>query len=59
MDLLNNVVGTATGYDLDDRGIGVRLPVGSRIFSSPHRPDRLWGTSSLLSNGYRGLFPRE
>jgi hypothetical protein len=25
-------VGIATGYGLDDRGVGVRVPVGSRIF---------------------------
>jgi hypothetical protein len=25
--------------------------LSSRIFSSPHRPDRLWGPSSLLYNG--------
>jgi hypothetical protein len=31
------------------------LPVWSRIFSFPRRPDRLWGPSNLLSNGYRGL----
>jgi hypothetical protein len=48
----------STGYGLDDRGVGVRAPVESRIFSSPRRPDRLWGTSNLVSNGYRGLFPR-
>jgi hypothetical protein len=24
-----------TGYDLEDGGIGVRVPVGTRIFSSP------------------------
>jgi hypothetical protein len=27
---------------------------GKRFFSAPQRPDRLWGTLSLLSNGYRG-----
>jgi hypothetical protein len=34
----NSVVGIATGYGLDDRGVGVRVPVRSRIFSSPQRP---------------------
>jgi hypothetical protein len=29
----DNVVGIATGYGLDDRGVGVCVPVGSRIFS--------------------------
>jgi hypothetical protein len=43
---------------LDDRGVGVRVAVESRIFSSPDRPDRLWGPTNLLFNGYRGLFPR-
>jgi hypothetical protein len=40
---LLKAVGIATGYGLDDRGFGVRVPEGSRIFSSPCRPDWLWG----------------
>jgi hypothetical protein len=47
-------VGIATGYGLDDRGVGVRVPLGSRIFCSPRRPDRLSDPRILLSNGYRG-----
>jgi hypothetical protein len=47
-------VGIATSYGLDDRGVEVRVPVGSRIFSSPSSPDRLWGPLNLLSNWYRG-----
>jgi hypothetical protein len=49
-------VGTVTGYGLDDRGVGVRVAVGLRIFTSPSRPDRLrlWGPPNLLFNGYRG-----
>jgi hypothetical protein len=47
-------VGIATRYGLNDRNVGVRVPAGSKMFSSPQRPDRLWGPPSLLSNGYRG-----
>jgi hypothetical protein len=46
----DSAVGTVTGYGLDDRGVGVRVPVGSRIFSYPRRPDRLWDPPILLSN---------
>jgi hypothetical protein len=44
----DSVVGIATSYGLDDRGVGVRVPVGSRIFFSP---------PNLLFNGYGGFFP--
>jgi hypothetical protein len=40
----DNVVGIATGYGLDDREIGVRIPIGSRIFTFLCRPDQLWGS---------------
>jgi hypothetical protein len=52
----DSVVCIATGYGLDERGFGVRVPVGSRIFFSPRRPDRLWGPPSLLTNGTMRFF---
>jgi hypothetical protein len=39
-------VSTTTGYGLDGRWVGVRVPVGSRFFSS-RRPDGFWGPSNL------------
>jgi hypothetical protein len=36
----------------------VQFLAGARDFSSLTRPDRLWGPSSLLFNGYRGSLPR-
>jgi hypothetical protein len=36
------VVGIVIGYGLDDRGVGVPVPVGSRISNFIYRPDRLW-----------------
>jgi hypothetical protein len=44
-----SVVGIGTGYWLHNRRVGVRVPVGSIIFSS-HRPDRFRGPPNLLSN---------
>jgi hypothetical protein len=37
-------------YGLEDGGVGVRVPAGSTILTSPYRPDRLWGPP-------RGSFP--
>jgi hypothetical protein len=54
----DSTVSIATGYGLDDQQVGVRVPVGARIFISPWPPDRLWGLPSLLYRGYRELFPR-
>jgi hypothetical protein len=49
----DSVVGIATGWGLDDRGVGFRVLVESKMFSSPRLPDRLWGPPNLF-NGYRG-----
>jgi hypothetical protein len=54
----DSAIGISTGYGLDGRGVGVRVPVGARFFAPPRRPDRFWGQPSVLSNGHRGLFPR-
>jgi hypothetical protein len=37
---LDSSVGIATGYGLEGRGVGVRVPVVSRLFSSPRRPEQ-------------------
>jgi hypothetical protein len=42
--------GVATGYGLDYRRVGVRVPVVSRLFPSQRRPDRPWGSPNLLSH---------
>jgi hypothetical protein len=34
---LRSTVGIATGYGLDDQGVGVQVPIGSRIFSTTSR----------------------
>jgi hypothetical protein len=53
----DSAVGIATGYGLDEWEAGVRAPVGSKIFTSPRRPDWLWGPPNLLYNGHQELFP--
>jgi hypothetical protein len=54
----DGAVGIATAYGLDDCGVGVRVPLYSRHFSSSRRPERMWVPPNLLANGYRGPFPR-
>jgi hypothetical protein len=36
---------------------GLDYRQGQGFLSAPSRPDRFWGSSSLLSSEYRGLFP--
>jgi hypothetical protein len=54
---LTDAVSIGTGYGLDGGGVGVRVPVASRIFTTSSRP--ALGPPSLLWNRHRGLFPRE
>jgi hypothetical protein len=54
----DSAIGIVTGNGLDNRNDGVRAPARARVFSSPCRPDRLWSSSSLLYNEYRGHFPQ-
>jgi hypothetical protein len=54
----DSVVGIATGYGLDDRGVGFRVQLASRILSSPLRPDRptqlpIQGVPGTLSPGVK------
>jgi hypothetical protein len=53
----DSAVGIATGYGLDDRGVGFRVPVVDRIFSSPRRLDRFWGPPASYPIGTGGSFP--
>jgi hypothetical protein len=50
-DIRDSVVGIATGYGLDNQGVGVRIQEGSRIFSFPRLQDLVWVPTSLISNG--------
>jgi hypothetical protein len=52
-------VSIVSGYGLDDRAIWVRsLAEVGNSFLYRLCPHRLWGSPSLLYNGYRGSFPR-
>jgi hypothetical protein len=51
-------VGTSTDYGLDDWAVGVRVTVGSRINTSPHRSDPISGTNPASHPmGTGGSFP--
>jgi hypothetical protein len=49
-------VGLATGLLAGGRRSLSSSPSGSRIVTSPCRPNRLWRPPNLLYNGYRGSF---
>jgi hypothetical protein len=51
-----STVGIATGYRLDDQGVGVRVPIASRILTCSYCPDRFLGPPNLLSIGYQEFF---
>jgi hypothetical protein len=38
INISHSAVGIATVYGLDDREVGVRVPVGARLFSTSSRP---------------------
>jgi hypothetical protein len=50
----DSVVGIVTGCELNGWGVGVRVPLQSRIFSSPRRPDWLWGHPASYPMGTGG-----
>jgi hypothetical protein len=54
----DGTVGIATGYELDGREIGVRVPVWHRFFTSPLGPDGFWGPPSLLPMNSGGSYCR-
>jgi hypothetical protein len=53
----DRAVGISTGYGLNNRGVEVRVPIGSSIFSSPRRPDRLCCPPSLYPMDTGDSFP--
>jgi hypothetical protein len=46
----DSAVARGTDYELNGRGVGVRVQVRARYFPSSHPPGRFWGPPSLLSN---------
>jgi hypothetical protein len=52
--LIRRIPYGTTGYGLEDREVGVRIKIGSQIFSSSRGPDRLWGPPNIKYNGTGG-----
>jgi hypothetical protein len=48
-----SAVGIATGYLLDDQGVGDGVRLGSKFLSPTRRPYMFWDIPNLLANGYR------
>jgi hypothetical protein len=53
---LDRAIGTANGYGLDGREVGVRVTVRATNSVSPQRPDRIWRPPNLPSNANQELF---
>jgi hypothetical protein len=53
----DSVVGIAIGYGLDDRWVGVRVPVGSTIFSPPIVQTGSGAHPASYTMGTGGSFP--
>jgi hypothetical protein len=52
------LVGITTGCGLDDQGVGVRVLVGARIFTSRCRPDGSGARSASSPMGIQSCSPR-
>jgi hypothetical protein len=52
----DSAVGITTDYGLDDQGVGVRVPVGARISTSPCRPYPVLGPTQPPIQCVRGAF---
>jgi hypothetical protein len=52
-----SLVGITTGYELNDRGVGVGVPVGSRILTSPYPPNGSGIHLTFCPMGTEGSFP--
>jgi hypothetical protein len=53
----DNTVGIENGYGLDDRGVGVRVSVKSKIFSFPTSFRPALGPNQPPTQGYKCSFP--